>query len=145
MLTCTLEPTATDFPMTLSRSNLPPFNYPPIALSRLSIIVQLFWNIWLNKLAECLTHWILRSLGCMSVSSVFDSVPKQTPNEPWKKPSYFPLNPGCLIPGSLFHGLWNNPYITWVVFHPLHTSIHNRRFFFQAACITNLNLTISLY
>ena len=26
-----------------------------------------------------------------------------------KKASYFPLNPGCLIPGYLFHGLWNDP------------------------------------
>ena len=24
---------------------------------------------------------------------------------------YFPLNPDCLMTGSLFHGLWNNPYI----------------------------------
>ena len=31
-----------------------------------------------------------------------------------KKPSYFPLNPGCLMTGSLCHGLWNNPYFNWV-------------------------------
>ncbi len=33
-------------------------------------------------------------------------------NEPRKKPSYFPLNPGKLSTGSLFHGLWNNSHIT---------------------------------
>ena len=28
-----------------------------------------------------------------------------------KKPSYVPLNPGCLMTGSIFHGLLNNPHI----------------------------------
>ena len=35
--------------------------------------------------------------------------------EPPKKkrgdPYTFPLNPGCLMTGSLFHGLGNNPHI----------------------------------
>ena len=34
--------------------------------------------------------------------------------KPRKKPSYFPLNPGWLMTGSLFHGLWNNPKKNWV-------------------------------
>ena len=29
-----------------------------------------------------------------------------------KKRHYVPLNPGCFIIVSLFHGLWNNPHIT---------------------------------
>ena len=35
--------------------------------------------------------------------------------EPRKTPgltTYFPLNPGSLMTGSLRHGLWNNPHIT---------------------------------
>ena len=35
-----------------------------------------------------------------------------------KSIGYFPLNPGCLMMGSLCHGLWNNPRITGQDFIP---------------------------
>ena len=35
-----------------------------------------------------------------------------------KTTSNFPSNPGCLIPGPLFDGLWNNPYIVGQDFIP---------------------------
>ncbi len=51
-----------------------------------------------------------------------------------KKPFHFPLNPGCLMTGSLFHGLWNNPHITWVPY-PIPSKSPKQPFgpFFRAA------------
>ena len=37
------------------------------------------------------------------------------PHEPGKKRPYFSWNTGCLMTGSLLHGLWNNLHINWVV------------------------------
>ena len=48
-----------------------------------------------------------------------------------RHPTYFPWNPGCFIGilmGSFFHGLINNPYITWVDFHPPFSTATNQSF-----------------
>ena len=46
-------------------------------------------------------------------------------HEPRKKTAYFPLNPGCLMTGSLFHGLWNNPHMTGARFSIPNKSLKN--------------------
>ena len=69
------------------------------------------------------TH--LKVHGCFCWNHAF-LYPKKTNSQPtlcescihlqqWKKRPYFPWNPGCLMTGSLFHDLWNNPPYNWAV------------------------------
>ena len=56
-----------------------------------------------------------------------------------KKTYYFSLNPGWLIPGSLCHGLWNNPYIYIYLgsgFHPLYNPTKTRGQFFHGSSVS---------
>ena len=94
----------------------------------------------LEEMDTSLDDWLIEPFLELSMTDGIRFLPPEcrAAYEPRKKNnSYFPLNPGCLRMGSLFHGLWNNPYNPHIteVSCPIYTkqpgalfSLHKLRF-----------------